>query len=66
MGIVSDLLAAIPAYTGLSPVSFFTVLALVVALYYLLSGFFSSGPKLVPVEPPPPPVQLGDVTEEEL
>eukprot|EP00249_Psilotum_nudum_P028289 c3712_g1_i1 orf=461-1081(-) len=69
MAIISDLLASIPAYTGLSPVSFFTILALVVALYYLLSGFFVSAPKdanVVRMEPLRTPVQLGDVTEEEL
>lgn len=67
MAIFSDLMAAIPAYTGLSPVSFFTIAALLMALYYLVSGFFAA-PKhtYVPMEPLPPPVQLGDVTEEEL
>lgn len=67
MAFVADLLAAIPAYTGLSPVSFFTLCALLVALYYLVSGFFAAPKHSYPVmEPLPPPVQLGDVTETEL
>ncbi|MCO5562621.1 hypothetical protein L7F22_016249 [Adiantum nelumboides] len=67
MAFFADLMAAIPAYTGLSPVSFFTIAAVLLALYYLVSGFFAA-PKhnFVPMEPLPPPVQLGDVTEEEL
>ncbi|KAI5078438.1 hypothetical protein GOP47_0006718 [Adiantum capillus-veneris] len=68
MAIFADLMAAIPAYTGLSPIAFFTIAALVMAVYYLVSGFFAA-PKhasYVPMEPLPTPVQLGDVTEEEL
>ncbi|XP_043701280.1 membrane steroid-binding protein 1-like [Telopea speciosissima] len=64
---------AIPAYTGLSPATFFTVLALAFAFYYAISGFFSSSPEPrrmrdAPevVEPLPPPVQLGEITEEVL
>jgi len=67
MGLVSQALEAIPVYTGLSPGTFFTVLALVVAAYYLISGLLAPPPfKYVPMEPLPPPVQLGDVTLEEL
>jgi membrane-associated progesterone receptor component len=67
MGLVSQALEAIPVYTGLSPGTFFTVLALVVAAYYLISGLLAPPPfKSVPMEPLPPPVQLGDVTLEEL
>ncbi|KAG6466086.1 hypothetical protein ZIOFF_076114 [Zingiber officinale] len=61
---------AIEAYTGLSPAMFFTVLAIAWALYHLVAGF------LAPPPPPPsrkreeetllPPVQLGEITEEEL
>ncbi|XP_042512219.1 membrane steroid-binding protein 1-like [Macadamia integrifolia] len=64
--------AAIPAYTGLSPMTFFTVLALAFAFYYAISGFFSSPEpqrtRSLPeeVKPLPPPVQLGEITEEEL
>ncbi|XP_042503701.1 membrane steroid-binding protein 1-like isoform X2 [Macadamia integrifolia] len=64
---------AITAYTGLSPATFFTVLALAFAFYYVISGFFSSShesgrtreaPEVV--EPLPPPVHLGEISEEEL
>ncbi|XP_010255464.1 PREDICTED: membrane steroid-binding protein 2-like [Nelumbo nucifera] len=63
---------AITAYTGLSPATFFTVLALAVAFYYAISGFFGSSepPRSrdfhEQMEPLPPPVQLGEITEEEL
>ncbi|KAJ7541257.1 hypothetical protein O6H91_10G051300 [Diphasiastrum complanatum] len=67
MGIVGDLLEAIPSYTGLSPVAFFTLLAVLVGVYYLYSSLTAvPEPPFVPMEPPPPPAQLGDVTEEEL
>lgn len=66
---------AITVYTGLSPAAFFTVLALLWAVYYVLSGLF--GPSNThhqrrsrefqeQMQPLPPPVQLGEVTEEEL
>ncbi|XP_017695944.2 membrane steroid-binding protein 1-like [Phoenix dactylifera] len=64
---------AIEAYTGLSPATFFTLLALAVAFYYVVSGFLQPPPslrkreaKFEAVEPLPPPVQLGEITEEEL
>ncbi|KAL3524259.1 hypothetical protein ACH5RR_017093 [Cinchona calisaya] len=66
---------SIVAYTGLSPATFFTVAALGVAVFYLVSGLFGSsdhGHHSRPrefeeqMEPLPPPVQLGEVTEEEL
>ncbi|XP_028803432.1 membrane steroid-binding protein 1-like [Neltuma alba] len=65
---------AIVAYTGLSPATFFTVLALVFAVYYLVSGFFGGSdhhPRNFreleeQMQPLPPPVQLGEITEEEL
>jgi len=64
---------AITAYTGLSPATFFTVLAVSLAFYYIVSGLFgsSSGPthhqeRSMEVEPLPPPVQVGEITEEEL
>ncbi|KAJ4897521.1 Membrane steroid-binding protein 2 [Raphanus sativus] len=61
----------ITAYTGLSPAAFFTVLALAFAVYQVVSGFFASPqehrPRSTEVHPPlPPPVQLGEITEEEL
>ncbi|XP_054776068.1 membrane steroid-binding protein 1-like [Prosopis cineraria] len=65
---------AIVAYTGLSPATFFTVLALVFAVYYLVSGLFGSSDRRPradreteeQMQPLPPPVQLGEITEEEL
>ncbi|RRT81493.1 hypothetical protein B296_00001030 [Ensete ventricosum] len=61
---------AIEAYTGLSPATFFTVVALGVALYHAMAGFLAPSPPPPPrsreVEPLAPPVQLGEVTEEEL
>ena len=71
MSLFSDLMLAIPAYTGLSPVSFFTATAILLTLYYIVSGLFAA-PKHctqfrnVPLEPLPPQVKIGDVTEEEL
>ncbi|KAF9617590.1 hypothetical protein IFM89_037402 [Coptis chinensis] len=64
---------SITAYTGLSPSTFFTVLGIAVAFYYLVSGLFAA-PTPPPrqrsyeaeMEPLAPPVQLGEVTEEEL
>ncbi|KAM5575990.1 TMV resistance protein N [Rosa sericea] len=63
---------AIVAYTGLSPATFFTLLSLLVAAYHVLSGLF--GPSdthqrprsLEEMQPLPPPVQLDEITEEEL
>ncbi|CAL9207145.1 unnamed protein product [Musa hybrid cultivar] len=61
---------AIEAYTGLSPATFFTLLAVAVALYHTVAGFLAPPPPPPPrsreVEPLAPPVQLGEVTEEEL
>lgn len=66
---------AIVAYTGLSPATFFTVVSLGLAVYYVLSGLFGT-PDRRPVQqsrafeeqmqPLPPPVQLGEITEDEL
>lgn len=65
---------AIENYTGLSSTTFFTVLAVALAFYYLVSGLFAAPPppvrrrevELEQSEPLPPPVQLGEITEEEL
>lgn len=64
---------AIVAYTGLSPATFFTVIALSLAFYYVVSGMFGSSPPPQhtrsleqEMEPLPPPVQLGEITEDEL
>ncbi|KAG0477507.1 hypothetical protein HPP92_014348 [Vanilla planifolia] len=42
MGFFSTLVATIYAYTGLSPMGFFTILALMVGVYHLVSGMFVS------------------------
>ncbi|XP_057508731.1 membrane steroid-binding protein 2-like [Actinidia eriantha] len=66
---------AITVYTGLSPATFFTGLALGLAIYYLLSGLFgSSGGHheratrdiQEQMRPLPPPVQVGEISEVEL
>ncbi|RLN18447.1 membrane steroid-binding protein 2-like [Panicum miliaceum] len=64
---------AIVAYTGLSPAAFFTAVAVAAALYHLVSGLFAVPPPPPPrpreepeAEPLPPPVQMGEVSEEEL
>jgi len=70
-----NLKESITAYTGLSPETFFTYIALAFAVYYTISSFFGSSDRghqtrhraLEPeMEPLPPPVQLGEVTLEEL
>jgi membrane-associated progesterone receptor component len=66
---------SITAYTGLTPVTFFTVVALGFAVYYTISSIFGSSNDHgqartrefeEKMEPLPPPVQLGEVTDEEL
>jgi membrane-associated progesterone receptor component len=71
MSILSGLILAIPAYTGLSPVSFATLTSILLTIYYIVSGFFavtrhSTQLKNSQLEPWPAPVKIGDVTEEEL
>ncbi|XP_030525937.1 membrane steroid-binding protein 2-like [Rhodamnia argentea] len=73
MGLHATAMEAITAYTGLSPAAFFTILALMVVVYKAVCGMFVdpddldkkaavNATPLVPAEP----VQLGDVTEEQL
>ena len=67
---------AIVAYTGFSPSTFFTVLALLFAVYYVVTGLFGSSDDHhhrhrhveEEEEMPPlrPPAQLGEITAEEL
>jgi len=65
---------AITAYTGLSPAAFFTAVAVAAALYHVVSGIFAPPPppprtrarEEPEAEPLPPPVQLGEVDEEDL
>nr|CAD1829010.1 unnamed protein product [Ananas comosus var. bracteatus] len=83
MGLYAALAEAIDAYTGLSPAAFSTILALMVAAYFLVSSMFvhpdalpekpssASHPAAPAMAPPPPyvpaePVQVGDITAEEL
>ncbi|CAN8254869.1 unnamed protein product [Cochlearia groenlandica] len=73
--VLETLKETITAYTGLSPAAFFTVLALAFAVYQVVSGFFVSPeqhhrPRSTEAqpqsEPLPPPIQLGEITEDEL
>ncbi|CAH8391640.1 unnamed protein product [Eruca vesicaria subsp. sativa] len=69
---------AIHAYTGLSPVVFFTALALAFAIYQVVSGWFASpfddvrrhqrarSSAAEEAPPVPQPVQVGEITEDEL
>lgn len=67
---------SITAYTGLSPATFFTVIALGLTIYYVVSSLFGSSDDArlhersrgfeQEAEPLPPPVQLGEITAEEL
>ncbi|KAJ1694168.1 hypothetical protein LUZ63_010866 [Rhynchospora breviuscula] len=65
---------AIHSYTGLSPAAFFTAVAVAAAIYHLVASFLAPPPPprrnrdFVPEEsePLPPPVQLGEINEEEL
>uniref|UniRef100_A0A7N0T9E2 Cytochrome b5 heme-binding domain-containing protein n=1 Tax=Kalanchoe fedtschenkoi TaxID=63787 RepID=A0A7N0T9E2_KALFE len=74
MGLYATAMDSITAYTGLSPAAFFTILAVMVVAYKVVSGMFVAGDDHQALQrrmqaeyrPPPPPVQLGDVTEEEL
>ncbi|XP_076886926.1 membrane steroid-binding protein 1-like [Bidens hawaiensis] len=71
--LLETLKEAITAYTGLSPNTFFTVIAAGIAVYYIVSVLFGGSsdhhrPRSFEedVQPLPPPVQLGEISEEEL
>jgi hypothetical protein len=67
MGVIGALVESIPAYTGLSATTFFTLMGLVVAVYYLIAAMLAPPTaKYVPRDPRPAPVQIGAVTAEEL
>ncbi|XP_078438133.1 membrane steroid-binding protein 1-like [Wolffia australiana] len=72
MALYATLVVAIDSYTGLSPTAFFTLLVLMVGVYRLVSGMFvapaTGPPRAGPAAyvAPPPPVQIGDVTLDEL
>ncbi|KAL7003328.1 Membrane steroid-binding protein 1 [Sarracenia purpurea var. burkii] len=66
---------AITVYTGLSPATFFAGLALGLAVYYLVSSLFGSSDRQSErssrafqeeMQPLPPPVQVGEITDGEL
>ena len=64
---------AITDYTGLSPAIFFTVIAMSLAFYYVVSGLFGTSHSHQnlrsldeQMEPLPPPIQVGEISEEEL
>ncbi|GKE02947.1 membrane steroid-binding protein 2-like protein [Tanacetum coccineum] len=67
----------ITSYTGLLPNAFFTVIASAIVVYYIFSVIFGDGAdtrlkprprsfKAEESQPLPPPVQLGEISEEEL
>jgi len=68
--------AAVAAYTGMTPAAFFTAVGVAAALYVAVSGLIARPAQTSTrreevaaeraFEPLPPPVQLGEVTEEEL
>lgn len=67
MGLIGALVESIPAYTGLSATTFFTIMGLVVAVYYLIAAMLAPPPvKYVPADARPAPLQIGVVTAEEL
>ncbi|PSS33091.1 Membrane steroid-binding protein [Actinidia chinensis var. chinensis] len=66
---------AITVYTGLSPATFFAGLGLGLAIYYVISALFGSSDRhherttrnlQEAMQPLPPPVQLGEIAEDEL
>ncbi|KAJ0080226.1 hypothetical protein Patl1_24320 [Pistacia atlantica] len=81
MALYTTVMEAVTAYTGLSPAAFFTILALMWVVYKTVCGMFVDPEELNNAKKPaaaaadvsPPavvapaePVQLGDVTEEDL
>lgn len=71
MGLYAIVTEAITQYTGLSPTAFFTISALMVVVYKLVCGCFVAADDYLAVKREQSyalrePVQIGDVTEEEL
>ncbi|KAL3841108.1 hypothetical protein ACJIZ3_025699 [Penstemon smallii] len=71
MAVWETLTESINHYTGLSPTAFFTILALMYVTYKVACGFFVAADDYAAVKKANEfilrePVQLGDVTEEEL
>ncbi|EPS69054.1 hypothetical protein M569_05715, partial [Genlisea aurea] len=76
IGLWETVKESIAAYTGLSPATFFTFIVLGITVYYAVASFFGSSddshqrPRsreaAEAVEPLPPPVQIGEISAEEL
>ncbi|XP_029144069.1 membrane steroid-binding protein 2 isoform X2 [Arachis hypogaea] len=80
MGFYSTVMDEITWYTGLSPTAFFTIAAMMLVVYKTISGMFVSPedynkPPVISArtssrfdhtEPQREPVQLGEITEQEL
>ncbi|XP_027923091.1 membrane steroid-binding protein 2-like isoform X2 [Vigna unguiculata] len=80
MSLHTSVMEEITFYTGLSPAAFFTLLAMMVVVYRTVSAMFVSPedynkppvvsarthPQFEDPEPPRQPVQLGQVTDQEL
>ncbi|XVF50522.1 hypothetical protein PTKIN_Ptkin04bG0108200 [Pterospermum kingtungense] len=65
MGTYSTVMELVTEVTGLSPTAFFTILAMMVVAYKIVCGMFL-GPEDFRQKPKKEPVQVGDITEEEL
>lgn len=71
MGLYTAVMDPITHYTGLSPAAFFTIVALMVVVYKVVCGMFVAADDYMAVKRSNDfvirePVQLGEVTEEEL
>ncbi|KAI3507464.1 hypothetical protein L1887_22450 [Cichorium endivia] len=71
MALYTTVTDAITQYTGLSPAAFFTISAMMVVVYKVVSGMFVAADAYVAVKREQQialrePVQLGSITEEEL
>lgn len=71
MGLYTAVMDPITQYTGLSPAAFFTIMALMVVVYKVVCGMFVAADDYMAVKRSNDfvlrePVQLGEVTEEEL
>ncbi|XP_059645459.1 membrane steroid-binding protein 2-like [Cornus florida] len=72
MGLYATVMDSITEYSGLSPAAFFTIAALMVVVYKVVCGMFVAAGDYAAVKrtnidyAPREPVQLGDVTEDQL
>ncbi|KAE8722438.1 Membrane steroid-binding protein 2 [Hibiscus syriacus] len=65
MGIYSTVMETVTEVTGLSPTAFFTILAMMVVVYNLVSGMFL-GPEDFRQKEQKETIQVGDIAESEL